>query len=285
MSLAWGGVVLLLLLLPGFLFFTGLFLPETFTRETAERSALGQLAGSLLVSIVVHAALVAAVQLTCGDSRPCVSFPELVRAITLDGKISQDSAAVASMLDRHWFAIVLYALSASTLGLLGGYGVGANAVRGGFCRLLAQHTWVHKLSVGDSLTIAYVMTSIKEGKQILLYRGFLEAFGLQKTGQFSYLAIKGARRGYMLLDSDGARVTTPEDWHVIGDGPRDSQEVGRRSLNLFVIEGSQIANVVFERFEINYEAVALKDISSMYESFAKELQEAAVREGDRASAP
>ena len=38
MSIAWSGIVLLVLLLPGFLFFVGLYFPEKVTRE---REALG----------------------------------------------------------------------------------------------------------------------------------------------------------------------------------------------------------------------------------------------------
>lgn len=54
MSIAWGSLVLLVVLLPGVLFFVGIYWPEQFTRESEPRSPLGQLAGALLVAFVVH---------------------------------------------------------------------------------------------------------------------------------------------------------------------------------------------------------------------------------------
>ena len=57
MSLAWSSLVILLLLLPGVLFFVGLYIPEQFTRETTERSPIGYVAGVMGISFVVHGIL------------------------------------------------------------------------------------------------------------------------------------------------------------------------------------------------------------------------------------
>ena len=57
MSIAWGSLVLLVVLLPGVLFFVGLHIPEKFTRDAVEQSALGQLAAVLCVSLFAHGAL------------------------------------------------------------------------------------------------------------------------------------------------------------------------------------------------------------------------------------
>jgi hypothetical protein len=57
MSLAWATVVLVVLLLPGILFCVAVYIPEQFTRDMAPKNALGQLAGVVLVSFVVHGLL------------------------------------------------------------------------------------------------------------------------------------------------------------------------------------------------------------------------------------
>ena len=56
---------------------------------------------------------------------------------------------------------------------------------------LARHTWIYDLKVGEkrSVTVAYVMTNITHEGRVLMYRGFLKAFGLQQDGRFSYLVL------------------------------------------------------------------------------------------------
>jgi hypothetical protein len=86
LSLAWGSLVLLIVLLPGILFFAGIYL---FTREAEPRSPLGQIAGALLVAFGIHgtaylvsfhipwsphirvAALLEAIAVDPGEDRQC----------------------------------------------------------------------------------------------------------------------------------------------------------------------------------------------------------------------
>jgi hypothetical protein len=84
MSLAWGSLVLLILLLPGFLFFVGLVLPEQFARETAERSALGQLAAVLSGSFFIHASLYLLLGAPCGGKIPSVAIQYLFSSLKFD---------------------------------------------------------------------------------------------------------------------------------------------------------------------------------------------------------
>ena len=48
MSIAWATVVLVVLLLPGFVFFWGFYAPNQVTRETVPGSPLDQLAGVVI---------------------------------------------------------------------------------------------------------------------------------------------------------------------------------------------------------------------------------------------
>jgi hypothetical protein len=161
MSLAWGSIVVLVMLLPGVLFFVGLHFPEKFTRDAVERSALGQLAGVLLVSLVVHAS---AILLWAGI---CSFLPSLQRidigafllAMSPDtGDFRTRVELVQRLADRAGW-ILAYLLTTATLGVWLGWAVGARIVRGGL-RFLTQHRWVYHLSIGDHLTTAWVMTNL-----------------------------------------------------------------------------------------------------------------------------
>lgn len=75
-SIVWSTIAFLLVLLPGILFFSGIYAPEKFTRDVAPQSALGQLAGSVLVSLLVHGGLFFVVQALCE-----LRFPKLLEPI------------------------------------------------------------------------------------------------------------------------------------------------------------------------------------------------------------
>ena len=55
MSIAWATVVIVVLLLPGFAFFWGLYSPNQVTREVSPASPLAQLAGVVIISFLFHA--------------------------------------------------------------------------------------------------------------------------------------------------------------------------------------------------------------------------------------
>ena len=172
MSLAWGSLVVLLLLLPGVLFFVGLYMPETFSREMVERSALGQLSAVIFVSFIAHTTLVSIVSIGCPRVTPCVNFAEVIRVLTLDKPDRATIASVGGMLHTHAMQIVLYISLTSLLGALSGFVFGKYVVMRvpGF----VPHRWVHDLRVGRQLTVAYVMTSIRQEERVLMYHGFLK---------------------------------------------------------------------------------------------------------------
>lgn len=146
MSIAWSTVAFLVLLLPGFLFFVGLYLPENFTRETAPRSALGQLAATVLIAFAVHGLLYA-----LSFSIPFRWIPEirldyLLQLLQVEALNDQEFEEIIRQIEAYRWWIVSYVLGTSALGLGAGYETGCLIVRGPL-RRLAEHAWVYDLKV------------------------------------------------------------------------------------------------------------------------------------------
>src|SRR5687768_16704530 len=200
MSLAWGSLALLVVLLPGVLFFAGLRIPERFTREAAERSALGQLAGVLLISLVVHGLLyVGFAPIACGLGLPCVDMGGFLTALRVEKAESNSIDDLGKSISEHRGAIFGYLLFVAFAGLLAGYLLGKSIVRSGLFAMLGQHTWVNRLTVGDQYTVAWVLTHIRQDAHVLIYRGFVQAAHLRKDGTFAYVVLTGVRKYYLNL--------------------------------------------------------------------------------------
>lgn len=88
MSLAWSTVALLVLLLPGFLFFVGLYLPERISRDIVPGGTLTQLGGVVLVAFFIHALVFAFHTSACGlwSWLPCIRFDYALSTFGLDLK-------------------------------------------------------------------------------------------------------------------------------------------------------------------------------------------------------
>lgn len=264
MSLAWGSLVLLVVLLPGVLFFVGLYIPEKFTRDASEHTALGQLAGVLLISLIVHGMLYAAAPLFCGrhffDTSvrvPCVDFEGLLTALTLKDPDAGAIKSVAANVSANRYWILLYVLVSAAAGVGLGALTGYRVVDGSFS-FLTQHRWAYKLSLGDRLTTAWVLTNIREGERVLMYRGFPRAFHLKRDGTFSYVVLEHVRRGYLVLGAKGPYASDGGRWLPMGQSTRNAEtsEPGaqrRRFVeSLFAIEGEDIANIVFDRYDVAF---------------------------------
>lgn len=257
MSIAWGSLVLLFVLLPGVLFFVGLYMPEKFTRDAVERSALGQLAAVLFVSLCVHGTFYWISPWICGSWIPCMDLEGFVAALLVDRAPAQTAHnVVLGIADfRGWILLYLLLTAASGTGL--GYLVGFLVVRGRL-RFLTQHRWVYKLSVGDQLTTAWIMTHIRQDDRVVVYRGFLSALHLKRDGTFSYVVLTHVSKLYLVLEG-AAPITTPmTSWRMVGDSLRSvegSPEIApprRLRESLLVIEGEDIANIVFDRYEVAF---------------------------------
>lgn len=256
MSLAWGSLLLLIVLLPGVLFFVGTYIPEKFTRDAADRSAIGQLAGILLVSLVVHSALFVISPLYCAFL-PCVDVDLLLRALTLDRAEPALATRLANNISDQRIWIALYIVVTAGTGALLGWMTGRFVVRGRLA-FLVQHRWAYKLSI-DKLTTAWVMTQVREGPRVLMYRGFLRYFHLKRDGTFSYIVLENVRRGYLELTEQGPKASNGGNWPIMGQSLRAQEQQAlvargqRYEETLFAIEGEDIANIVFDRYDVGFD--------------------------------
>src|SRR5690349_6516230 len=119
MTIAWGSLVLLVLLLPGFLFFLGIYWPEKFTRETEQRSPLGHLAAVLIVSFLIHASGYGVSVVLCQRFRwvPCVSIESLLLAASPSPDVLR---RLDAMFREYRWWILGYQAGASFAGLAAG---------------------------------------------------------------------------------------------------------------------------------------------------------------------
>jgi hypothetical protein len=284
-SIAWSTIAFLVLLLPGFLFFVGLYLPENFTRETAPRSALGQLAAIVLVSFLVHGLAYSLSRTFVGPSinefPPEINLGHILQLLQVEGLNDTEFAEVIASIERfHWW-IFGYVLVTSGTGLLLGYETGSLIVAGPF-RKLAEHGWVYDLKVegaierppgfalrywrsldrlawvpsvkscptssadsDETMTFAYVLTDTSHDERFMIYRGVLRAFGISKDGKPNYLVLSNTLRSYMLLDA--AKPATSE-WRRIGGSSDGTPSLpGPKLSSYFVISGEHIVNVVFDK--------------------------------------
>lgn len=278
MSLAWGSLVLLILLLPGFLFFVGLSLPEQFARETAERSALGQLAAVLLIAFGIHGLLYVILGGNCHSTIPCIRLEHVFTSLTLETRPA-GLLAISRIIQKYRVWIFLYVFLACGLGVLSGYITGKLVVSG-YLKGLIQHTWIYDLSVSDNFTVVYVMTHVRQDDRVLMYQGFLKAFGLQKDGRFSYVILTDAMRGYMHLSSHQPTTSAKDAWVRIGGSGLTipgldavEAEYTRKDRSYFAIEGEDIANIVFDRLQFDYEAAA-HDFDSLFARVVSEQDQA-----------
>lgn len=268
MSIAWGSLVLLVVLLPGVLFFVGIYWPEQFTRETEPRSPLGQLAGALLVAFVVHGLAYTVLSSFCGGFFPCISIGSLLETINVDPKDRAEVRAIGTMIRQYRWWILIYVLGTATSGIGLGAFYGYVVAKGKF-RGFSRHSWTYSLSV-DGLTYAYVLTNVSFEERILMYKGFLRAFGLQQDGRFSYIVLTDVTRMYMNLAATGSETSGMELQKIIGAStsgkvvlPAEPTKPKKRLQSFFVIDGADVSNAVFDVLETEAEAVGADELRNL----------------------
>jgi len=262
-AIAWTTVATLVLLLPGFLFFTGLSWPEQFSRDTTPKSPVGQLAAIVLVALGVHGAMGLLLQAAgvTGLPLPRVDYRLLLSVLQPGAAGAADLSELSQNMQRYHLAILAYVASTVMGGFLVGWTTSQLALGTWFHQSgrvrrrplgsLLEHAWVYDLTTfGDrhfAPTYAHILTKVQEGDRRLMYRGPLHHFALQRDGRFSYLVIRRAERTYLTLDESG--VAAPG--HLIGvsrtQGDVDSL-LEAREVDFLYVDGSEVTNVVFERF-------------------------------------
>jgi hypothetical protein len=180
------------------------------------------------------------------------------------------------MLHQFRWWIFSYVTLTSALGILLGavYGtlVSTRRIRG-----FSRHHWIYDLTV-DGLTYAFILTHVRQEERVLLYRGFLRAFGLQQDGRFSYIVLSDVTRSYLRLAARGSATEGMGLQKVIGSSDAGGKALApaswphrKRLKSLFVIEGEDIANAVFDILETPAQPVSKKVLRTLVLEEAKKI--------------
>lgn len=253
MSLAWASAAFALVMIPGLLFWIGMFYPENFSRDVTSRSPLIEAISIIAISAGIHWALFLLYLLLCQFgvvrcpdvtiSMTFLQFPGLqsdIEVVRLVASLRQDAVP-----------ITCHFVFAAGIGLALGISWGNAIVRGwlfGVPRRLAGHPWIHNLHSSDTeteiFTFAYVMTHTNLEDKVLMYQGPLLSFGLKPDGCFAYIIISPCERLFMRFDDQLS--TMPEPLRIGLTRSEGSPSVTWETEgDMFIIEGDDVANVVF----------------------------------------
>jgi hypothetical protein len=249
MSIAWATIVIVVLLLPGFAFFWGFYVPNQITREVSPASPLAQLAGVVVISFFVHAFayLIINTRLCTGAfllmALPCVDFDELSALLRIDAfKLPGTSPQTfRSMLDQYIAWIILYFMATGAAAGLVGFGAGTLIERGRL-RGFTRHRYLFLLEKGlraSEFVRAYVLSRTQNSNIMIVYDGLLKDFFAKADGTISYIVLHDPR------------ASTIE---IVPGGPTHSKQsipldidAGVRGIQPFlVITSENIANVYYE---------------------------------------
>ncbi|HWX86795.1 MAG TPA: hypothetical protein VNX67_01330, partial [Solirubrobacteraceae bacterium] len=181
------------------------------------------------------------------------------------GERAESVTLVAQNVGQYWWAIYLYVIVTTGLGALLGWGVGHKIVSGGRLSVLARHSWVYQLTPRKATAYpwAFVMTRVQQDDRVLLYRGFLTAFGLAADGCISYVVLSEASRLYMYLEKQAARTSRMSEYRRIGASRSAGVAKAGIEKAILVIHGHDIANVVVEPYELTDQPASMAALREM----------------------
>ena len=147
---------------------------------------------------------------------------------------------MANLIVDRLFPVSLYILGTAAAGYLAGCVVAWEIVRG-FLRFLAKHKWNYEViqSMRTGIVTAFVMTKTAENDRVLMYKGILAEFYLTLEGTPSYVVLQNCSRYYMKFEGDSPTTTGKHD--LFG-----SSQANRKFWDYLLIDGSNIANVLFD---------------------------------------
>ncbi|MDM0025911.1 hypothetical protein [Variovorax saccharolyticus] len=264
MSLAWATVVVVVLLLPGFAFFFGFYLPEQVTREATPISPLGQLAIVVGLSFLVHACSYIVINSFLCKSEilgiRCVALDQFIPLLRIDslpaaprlGDRPETLAAIRGtlgesgrMVDENAVQITAYFVAVTSIGVLLGLLAGMVMQLSSMQRF-ARHRWMYSLNEGRRHAWgskkarrikAKVLSKTSEAGAVLIYSGVVEDFFAKTDGTISQLVLRYPQKGHIKVGEAGGA----ENINMV-DLPVDGKEVGRSFLFL---TSDDIANVFF----------------------------------------
>jgi hypothetical protein len=208
------------------------------------------LAGAVFVSLAIHGLYFAVQTLPCHllEGWPCVELSYVLALLNAGRPGEVPLAELSANLSTFRWEILSYLVVSAGLGIWVGKKFG-DALIAGHLRFLARHPWALDLPLHSKYghTYAYVMTRVGHEGRYLVYQGRLEEFGLLANGQFSYIVLTEVHRTYMRLRTSTS-VVDPVP-HPIGT-KRDIAGAHQRKKSRFVIEGPDIANAIFDSYEV-----------------------------------
>jgi Putative peptidoglycan binding domain len=273
-SLAWSTVVLLVLLLPGFFFFGGLYAPDRFARDLAPRNPLGTLAWTVLVAYLTHVLLSLVISLR---GSPVQWATILLSMLPVSPTGTDQSGGAARVLGYSVYGSIevpAYVILSCAVGWSAGWLAGKGAAAG-MLPLLLQHSWVYdERGPGGKLIYAHVLSNIEYQGKALLYKGRLRYFGLNADGTLSYVVLLATEQRFLHLNESTPRTgpsrvigrlsradyanveaeaVIPRKWPIrlirrwIGHNQGPSSDGADR---LLVISGAAIKDVIFHGYSL-----------------------------------
>ncbi|MBI3899932.1 MAG: hypothetical protein HY308_16800 [Gammaproteobacteria bacterium] len=249
------------MLFPGVLFFFGLYFEERASRETIQAGLLFELTFVALVSLAVHATGFLIASFGCNIGIPCINLEYVFAALQMQGANNISVADLSANIGENVGWIFVYLFVTSTVGFIAGWRTGVRIINGSLPRL-AVHSWIYDLVASDDhYIIAHVLTHLKYENRAVVYRGFLEEYYFTKDGKISYLVLSQCSRYYLVLEKDAIETSAIEHWSPIGETHGVlAQNQASVISSIFVIEGDDISNVVFDRVKLPDTEEALADV-------------------------
>lgn len=270
-SLAWTTIVLLVVLLPGFLFFVGLYTPERISRDKVQDSTIGRLAGVVLVSYVVHSVLILSnyILVNLPLDVPEVSLQKFFAMINLVG--SQKDATEGFRLDVLQYPVwqFIYVMASASTGFGLGWVAGRQIING-HLHVFARHGWIYDLIAATKSGVfvnTYILTEINHEDRYLVYKGYLKDFCAAPDGKIAYVVLKDCVCYYLKLGKKAP--ITSEQIQRIGETSSVAPRMGPSQLSYLIIEGEDIANVYFEAYKPQLSNKGEKELNVALETMRK----------------
>jgi hypothetical protein len=233
MSAIWTTIVIVALLFPGVFFFIGVATYERFSREIIRSGAVSEIALATLVALVIHVVLLSLLSTVgfrlSGFITPLAEYAEI------------DHVELVHRITTRLTPTAVYLIASTACGLGLGVIVAIGIVTGPL-RFLAKHKWIYDIIDRDrrrGITTAYVMTTTTEDNKVLMYRGRLHEFFMLQDGKLSYIILKDCAR--YTMDFGDRTLATGEQVDIFR-----GTTAHRRIWDYLMIDGSNIANVVFD---------------------------------------
>jgi len=273
MGVVWTTFAIVFLLMPGVAFLFGFYSPSRYSRDTANHNALGDLALTLFVTVVLH--VVAVILLEWVE--PNVSGLTLTaRLVALPLSLDAFHNGWTGSAIEHFKYFLIYTLVLTSAGYLAGRYFGSLVVKGPL-RFLARHRWIYDVIEAQrknrGFVVAYVLSKLKEGDKLVMYRGHLDEFYFSSDGTINYLILKNCYRYYMVLEGEFPKTTYDLESGMRALLPH-KHNVDKVDAYYMMIEGSEISNVVFERTRgIKKTTVGEKQLDDALQNIAAEIVE------------